>query len=78
MKIMVLIVFLSSSSTQSVAFLNRLSILIIVKALRSENKFLEPLCPVVFLFASLLIFVSETEVSVVGRASGGIKTVVYS
>jgi len=56
MKAMLSVVFLSSSSTQSVAFLNCLiSILIIVEALSSENKFLEPLCSVVFLFASLLI-----------------------
>lgn len=52
---MVLAVFLSSSSTPSVAFLNCLSILIIVEALSSENKFLEPLCPCVVLCVSLLI-----------------------
>lgn len=56
MRVMVLAVFLSSSSTLSVAFLNCLSILIIVEALSSENKFLEPLCPCVVLCVSLLLF----------------------
>lgn len=76
MKAMVLAVVISSSSTQSVAFFNCSSILIIVEALSSENKFLEPLCPVVVCL--LLYLPSRSETGVSGKAAGGVKTVVYS
>lgn len=54
MKVTLLILFLSSSHIQSVAFLNYLiSILIIAIALSSENKFLEPLSACIFLISFL-------------------------